>query len=78
MVLILIFFARLRGIMDDSTVRQMFRRYLCSPTKAPDVIKGHCAFDYREWCLIKEYRCCDEEKVTFLPYYEAAANALYT
>ena len=50
---------RLRGIMDDSTVRQMFRRYLCSPTKAPDVIKGHCAFDYREWCLTPT----DREKI---------------
>ena len=28
-----------RGLMEDATVRQMFRRYLCSPSKTPEVIK---------------------------------------
>ena len=27
------------GLLDDATIRQMFRRYLCSPTKNQEVIK---------------------------------------
>jgi hypothetical protein len=38
--------------MDDSTVRQMFRRYLCSPTKAPDVIKQQLHIIQRELNLL--------------------------
>ena len=41
-----------RGGLDDITIRQMFRRYLCSPSKETEVIKQQLQIIQRELNLI--------------------------
>ena len=48
---------RSRGGLDDVTIRQMFRRYLCSPSKETEVIKQQLQIIQRELNLILD----DEE-----------------
>ena len=43
---------RSRNGIDDQTIRQMFRRYLCSPTKDSDLIKQQLHIIQRELNII--------------------------